>query len=366
MVAHRIRSIQINAASLLMALAFVVTSSVLQSSEVVLAQPVAFSGTAAPDTGLTITPASLPLSLSGTGMTTLEVRDVADLYGVEFHLTFNPNLVEVQDADPTLPGVQIGVGSLFSGTQVAIAHNEASNIAGKVDFVASLRGVSPFSGTEAVAVITWKGKTAGASPLTLVTTKLSDRNGQPRFHTPQNGEVVVGGSAVVPPPSSPVSPTVPGLAPNWPDGWTGFVQVLLQGRTDHGGTTVYLTEEACSTVQESALSGQANAVSAVTNAQGNVELFPVAGRAYLCLLAVHDKYLSVRQPAPFGHLPMLTLQGGNVVADTGINIFDLARVANALGTADRVGDVNGDGKVDIADLAIAASNFGKDGPQLWQ
>jgi hypothetical protein len=92
----------------------------------------------------------------------------------------------------------------------------------------------------------------------------------------------------------------------------------------------------------------------------------MAGRTYQCLLAVHDKYLSARQAPPFGNLAVLTLQGGNVVADTGINIFDLARVANTLGTADRSGDVNGDGQVDIADLAIAASNFGKDGPQLWQ
>jgi len=61
----------------------------------------------------------------------------------------------------------------------------------------------------------------------------------------------------------------------------------------------------------------------------------------------------------------VTLLGGNVVPDKSINIFDLARIANAIGGTDAAVDINADGKVDVYDLTIAAGNFGKEGPLPW-
>ena len=146
--------------------------------------------------------------------------------------------------------------------------------------------------------------------------------------------------------------------------------VLLQGRTDHSVTTVYLTEDACPAVQAVSIKGLPNVVTAVTDAAGKFTLEPLPGRTYQCVLATHDMYLTARRSITTGTLllptlPAVTLPGGNVVADKTINIFDLARIANSIGTSDSTVDINGDGKVDVYDLTIAAGNFGKEGPLPW-
>jgi fibronectin type 3 domain-containing protein len=141
--------------------------------------------------------------------------------------------------------------------------------------------------------------------------------------------------------------------------------VLLQGRTDHSGTAVYLTEDACPAVQALSVKGLPNVVSAVTDATGKFELEPLPDRTYQCLLATHDMYLVARRSSMTVALPSVTLLGGNVVADKTINIFDLARIANSIGSTDPTVDINGDGKVDVYDLTIAAGNFGKEEPLPW-
>jgi hypothetical protein len=141
--------------------------------------------------------------------------------------------------------------------------------------------------------------------------------------------------------------------------------VLLQGRTDHSGTAVYLTEDACPAVQAVSIKGLPNVVTAVTDAAGKFTLEPLPGRTYQCVLATHDMYLTARRSNMTVALPQVTLLGGNVVADKTINIFDLARIANSIGTSDSTVDINGDGKVDVFDLTIAAGNFGKEGPLPW-
>jgi len=149
-----------------------------------------------------------------------------------------------------------------------------------------------------------------------------------------------------------------------PNGVTVTGTVLLQGRTDHSGTTVYLTEDACPLVQ--ALSfGLPNVVTCVTDEKGDFTCKGVEGKTYQCLLATHDMYLVARRSSMTVALPSVTLLGGNVVADKTINIFDLARIANSIGSTDSAVDINGDGKVDVYDLTIAAGNFGKEGPLPW-
>ena len=42
-----------------------------------------------------------------------------------------------------------------------------------------------------------------------------------------------------------------------------------------------------------------------------------------------------------------------------MNILDLVRVASHFGSNDPTADLNGDGEVDILDLTLVGSNFGK-------
>jgi subtilisin family serine protease len=131
--------------------------------------------------------------------------------------------------------------------------------------------------------------------------------------------------------------------------------VLLQSRTDHSGTNIYLREEPCSP----SLNGEP---AAVTDAEGHFRVNPPAERQYQCLQAVQLGYLVGQKDLPEGELGTITLPGGDVFQDGVINILDLAFMAIHYRSDNPMADVNGDGQVDIFDLTIAASNYNQRGP----
>ncbi|GAB4450324.1 MAG: hypothetical protein Fur0044_45880 [Anaerolineae bacterium] len=131
--------------------------------------------------------------------------------------------------------------------------------------------------------------------------------------------------------------------------------MLLQGRTDHSGTGIYLSNTPCA----SSVTGEP---ATVTNAAGRFEITPSSGQAFLCLQAVQPAYLIGQKDAPQGELGTLTLPGGDVVQDAVINILDLAFMAIHYRSDNPAADVNADGIVDIFDLTIAASNYNLRGP----
>lgn len=131
--------------------------------------------------------------------------------------------------------------------------------------------------------------------------------------------------------------------------------VLLQGRTDHSGTGIYLSDTPCA----SSVTGEP---AAVTDTEGHFEVIPSSEQGFLCLQAVQPAYLIGQKDAPQGELGTLTLPGGDVVQDAVINILDLAFMAVHYRSNDPTADVNADGIVDIFDLTIAASNYNLRGP----
>lgn len=131
--------------------------------------------------------------------------------------------------------------------------------------------------------------------------------------------------------------------------------VLLQGRTDHSGTRIYLSDDPCS----SSVTGEP---AALTNIEGRFAINASTDQRYLCLQAAQRGYLMAQQDEPKGELGIITLPGGDVVADQVINILDLAFMAIRYRSSDPTADVNADGQVDIFDLTIAASNYNQRGP----
>lgn len=133
--------------------------------------------------------------------------------------------------------------------------------------------------------------------------------------------------------------------------------VLLQGRTNHSGVGIYLN---CS-------SNNGQEPAATTDEAGHFEVIVPANQEVECLQATHPGYLPAQRNAPQGELGVVTLPGGDVVADGIINILDLAKMAIHYRSEDPEADVNGDGIVDIFDLTIAASNYNLRGPVTgWQ
>lgn len=120
-------------------------------------------------------PVSLGLKRDAEGTVALRFENVQDLYGLEVHLTFDPNVVQVVDADPAKPGVQIQVADWLKDAFVAV--NRADNASGKIDFGATLLNPAPpVSGSRDFASITFKAKQDGVAPLKIDAAILATRD----------------------------------------------------------------------------------------------------------------------------------------------------------------------------------------------
>lgn len=134
-------------------------------------------------------------------------------------------------------------------------------------------------------------------------------------------------------------------------------QVQLQGNRDYRQVTVTIATRQVE-----------------TNSNGEFEL-EVAG-PYV-LTATASGYLGARvevepmaEASPSSsifNLGSVTLLAGDVTGDNRIDLTDLTFIADHLGTPDELADLNDDGLVDILDLALAAANYGQNGPiTQWQ
>jgi len=156
-------------------------------------------------------------------------------------------------------------------------------------------------------------------------------------------------------PISPISPPEPG------EPVSGVI--LLQGRTNHAGSSVFLSEEACASLPQDPKLIPSDLPFTQTDAEGRFEIKPIAdSMVYVCLQAVRHGYLAGQSNTLFGQLGTLQLPGGDVIEDNVINIFDLAFIAGRYQTGNAEADINADGQVDIFDLAITAGNYNVTGP----
>lgn len=143
-----------------------------------------------PQTLLHPDPQSIGLKSGEQGSISLRVDDAQNMYGIEFHLTFDPNVVEVVDADTSKPGVQIKPGDWLKNSFVAV--NKADNAAGKIDYaVTLLNPAPPVSGSGTIATITFKGKNNGTSALKVQKAILASRDGKEIKSEWQDGAIGV-------------------------------------------------------------------------------------------------------------------------------------------------------------------------------
>lgn len=288
---------------------------------------------------LSVSPSYKEIYAGGTGATEIRVSDVSNLYGVQFHIAFDPNVVQAVDADPGKPGVQMRIGSLFSGKNHYVARNNVDNASGVAEFVVTL--VAPatsINGSGALGAITWQGRNAGQSLVTLSSTGLAPAS-SPICHTIENGSVRV----------LPRSPAVSG-------------RVLLQGAQDHAGTNVFLTEAPRNCTTKICVQELAGVPLDVTDREGRFEVSPEPGRSYPWLWAYRACYLTGAKQWPQGDLGALTLPAGDLNEDNCINVYDLAIMGQRFGGGDSCADYDQNGRVDIFDLVMAARNLGRCGP----
>jgi len=147
-------------------------------------------------TTISLEPVTAQVEVGNTTSVQIMVGNVMNLYGAEVHLTFDPALLEVIDADLGRDGVQIQPGTFLSPDFVAKNSVEQAN--GRIAFaVAQMPPHEPVSGSGILAMITFRGIAVGSAVLDFSTTLpitpgiLSDREGILIPATTQNGQVVV-------------------------------------------------------------------------------------------------------------------------------------------------------------------------------
>ena len=98
----------------------------------------------------TVRPDPLVLELvpGEQGRVNILILDVQALYAGEFHLVFDPAVLEVVDADPEQAAVQVEPADWWKDGFVAV--NRVDNAAGRIDFAATLLNpAGPVSGDQA-------------------------------------------------------------------------------------------------------------------------------------------------------------------------------------------------------------------------
>jgi hypothetical protein len=275
-------------------------------------------------------PASGQLALGQTATMNVRVENIANMFGFQTTIRFDPNVLEVVDADAGASGVQIGVGNMWptDPAKVHVVQNTADNATGQINFAATLLGSTPaLNGSGNVASIQFRGKAAGTTPVTFSSIQLVDASAKVIPVSRTDGQVTVTSSG-----------TGQGTL-------TG--KVLLEGRTDHSGTTVQV----------------AGGASTTTAADGSYSVAASAGAQTLTFS--HPSYLSksVTATAVAGStvtVPQQTLLAGDINGDGKIDILDLAAVGAQFGSSSpspATLDINGDGVVDIIDIVLVAKNF---------
>jgi len=133
---------------------------------------------------------STPVAAGSTFTAKVQLDRVKDLAGGEVYISYNPAILEVQDADPAKSGVQVALGAFLKPDFVA--QNLVTAEQGKINFaVIQLPPSQPVSGSGILATVTFKAKAAGSSPLTFDLVNLADAAGTPIDHAVQNSQVVV-------------------------------------------------------------------------------------------------------------------------------------------------------------------------------
>lgn len=141
-----------------------------------------------------VMPQAIKLNVGDTTTLDLTIEQVKGLYGIEVHLAFDPQVIEVLDADPNRDGVQLEAGSFPSPDFVVL--NNADNRAGTAAYaVTQLPPNQPVDGSGTVARVTVRALKSANTQIRVERLLLADTSGKSIQVTSQHGQVQVGGGS---------------------------------------------------------------------------------------------------------------------------------------------------------------------------
>ncbi|MCB0213192.1 MAG: LysM peptidoglycan-binding domain-containing protein [Anaerolineae bacterium] len=146
----------------------------------------------AQDTGSVIRfePASQDLSPGATTTVDILIDDVVNMNGADVQMTFDPAIIQIDDADPNADGVQIQSGNFLSPDFVA--GNEANNETGQISYIVIQLPPTPaVTGSGVLATINIRAVNEGTSTLGFSSVQLTNSEIQLIPVTQQSGQINV-------------------------------------------------------------------------------------------------------------------------------------------------------------------------------
>jgi hypothetical protein len=146
---------------------------------------------------LRFAPPAVGFKPDAQGSVDIRLDNVQGLYGLEFQLVFDPDIISVIDADVDKEGVQIKPADWWKDGFVAV--NRVDNENGRIEFAATLlRPALAINGNRVVATISFEARKTGTSSLKIESATLSTRNAEAIPYAQQIGIIAVNESGQVP------------------------------------------------------------------------------------------------------------------------------------------------------------------------
>lgn len=142
---------------------------------------------------VSLDPSDPEIDVDATVDVDVVVEDVTDLFYVDLYVSFDPDVLEVVDADSGTDGVQIEPGT-FLGTAATVETNEVDQESGDIAFSQEV-SAGAVSGDGVLATISFRGKTPGTSDITIDDDLiyLEDDVGETITATVESGTITVTG-----------------------------------------------------------------------------------------------------------------------------------------------------------------------------
>jgi len=155
-------------------------------------------------------PASAEIAVGESIIVEIVVSNVSDLYGMDVQFLFDPNILQVEDANPSEEGVQLQPGSFLYPD--FLVRNTVDNVVGKAWFALNqLNPREPVSGEGTIALVQFVGQAPGTSSVHFVYHLLGTRDGEAIETIAEDGEIIVRAGATAPTqiPTDTPPPTIP-------------------------------------------------------------------------------------------------------------------------------------------------------------
>jgi LysM repeat protein len=163
-----------------------------------------------------LAPGNATIAAGETVNVDIRIQDADNLFGADVRLKFDPDIIEVVDANTLIPGIQITSGDFpdFSEGKGFVAQNTVDADEGSIGYAMSLLSpAEPVSGSGRLASITFRGQSSGTTDISFTTVLLSNTKANQIPSERIGGSITVAGKVMPTDTPAPAPTDTPASAP---------------------------------------------------------------------------------------------------------------------------------------------------------